>query len=237
MIGIRILLVVIGYCCGLFPTGRLMGRAHDTDLRKVGSGNTGMTNSIRALGWKAGLLVFFGDFIKTVAPMMIVWAVFHGAHPDIVWLLMLYTGVGSILGHNFPFYQKFKGGKGVVCSIGTIIFFDWRLAPICTALFFIAALPTQYVSLGSLSILAGFLVQTIVFGQLGLLHVATEHLLEVYLLAAAMTGLGFFMHRENLKRVANGTESKFRQGRHRNDPPAEEAEHAKQENAGEERDG
>ncbi len=221
MIASRIISILLGYACGLFPTGRLVGRANETDLRKEGSGNTGMTNSVRVLGWKAGLIVFFGDFFKTVIPIMIVWAVYHNRYPEIVWLTMLYAGLGAILGHNFPFYAKFKGGKGVACSCAAISFFDWRMAPICAALFFIAAIPTQYVSLGSLGILVGFFVQTIVFGQVGILRVAAPFLLETYILAGVMMGLAFFKHRENIQRIANGTERKFREGRHRHDAPDE----------------
>ncbi len=209
MILSRIISIILGYVCGLFPTGSLIGRTHEKDITQEGSGNTGMTNSIRVLGWRAGILVFVGDFIKTTIPIVVIWLIYRNIYPDFVKLLMLYAGVGAILGHNFPFYAKFKGGKGIVCSIATIILFDWRIAPICTALFFATVIPTYYMSVGSLSILAGFFVQTIVFGQLGILHIASQYLVETYILAGIMTAVGFFMHRENLQRLANGTERKF----------------------------
>lgn len=209
MILSRVIGLVLGYIFGLFPTGMLVGKAHQTDLKKEGSGNTGMTNSIRVLGWKAGVIVFLGDFFKAVVPMIIVLAVFRNREPDAVKLLMLYAGTGAVLGHNFPFYAKFQGGKGIACSIGTIIAFDWRMAPICAALFFLTVVPTGFMSLGSLGILSGFFVQTIVFGQLGLLHVNASLLPELYVLAAILTALAFLRHRENLKRLASGTENKF----------------------------
>ncbi len=212
MILSRIISIVIGYICGLFPTGRLVGRSHETDLSKEGSGNTGMTNSIRVLGWKAGIIVFIGDFVKTVIPMLVIWLIYRNRAPELVHLLMLYAGVGAILGHNFPFYSKFKGGKGIVCSCATIIFFDWRLSFICAALFFGTVIPTGFMSIGSLGILSGFFVQVIVFGQLGLLHVGAQYLAEVYIVAAIMTAVGFFMHRENIRRLATGTERKFNSG-------------------------
>ncbi len=209
MILSRIISIVIGYICGLFPTGRLVGRSHDTDLRKEGSGNTGMTNSVRVLGWRAGIIVFIGDFVKTVLPMVVIWLIYRNVYPELVKLLMLYAGIGAILGHNFPIYAKFKGGKGVVCSCATIILFDWRMAWICAAAFFATVIPTGYMSIGSLCIFSGFFVQTIVFGQLGVLHVGAQFLLETYIVVAFMTALGFWQHRENIKRLATGTEHKF----------------------------
>ncbi len=209
MILSRVISIILGYVCGLFPSGILVGRAHQTDLTKEGSGNTGMTNSVRVLGWRAGAVVFLCDLLKTVVPVMVIWAIYHNRYPGFVWVLMLYAGLGAILGHNFPFYRKFKGGKGVACSCVAIGFFDWRLAPICAAMFFILELPTGYVSLGSLGILSAFFVQTIVFGQLGILHGGAPFLAEIYILAAILTGVGFFMHRENIRSMINGTERKF----------------------------
>ncbi len=209
----RIISIVIGYICGLFPSGRLVGRANETDLSKEGSGNTGMTNSIRVLGWRSGVIVFAGDFFKCMIPIIVIWLIYRHIYPDMVKLLMLYTGVGAILGHDFPVYAKFKGGKGIASSCAAIIGFDWRMAPICAALFFVTVIPTGFMSIGSLGILSAFVVQTVVFGQLGLIHVAAHFLPEIYILSAVMAGVGFWQHRENLKRLANGTENKFNQGK------------------------
>lgn len=209
MILSRVIGLVLGYVFGLFPTGILMGKAHNTDLKKEGSGNTGMTNSIRVLGWRAGVIVFLGDFFKAVVPVIIIWAVYRNVYPDAVKLLMLYSGTGAVLGHNFPIYAKFKGGKGIACSIGTIIAFDWRMAPICAALFFLTVLPTGFMSLGSLGIIIGFFVQMIVFGQIGLLNLGAQFLPELYVLAAFLTALAFIQHRGNLRRLAAGTENRF----------------------------
>ncbi|MCC8081832.1 MAG: glycerol-3-phosphate 1-O-acyltransferase PlsY [Lachnospiraceae bacterium] len=205
----RVIGLVLGYVFGLFPTGVLMGKAHKTDLKKEGSGNTGMTNSIRVLGWKAGVIVFAGDFFKAVIAMVIIWAVYRNVYPEAVKLLMLYAGMGAVLGHNYPVYARFKGGKGIACSIGTIIAFDWRMAPICAVLFFLTVVPTGFMSLGSLGIVSGFFVQTIVFGQLGFLKVGAQFLPELYVIAAILTALAFIQHRGNLKRLATGTENKF----------------------------
>ncbi len=213
MIVARIIGLILGYLCGLFPSGRIIGKLYKKDLRKEGSGNTGMTNSIRVLGWSAGVIVFFGDCFKTVAPMAILWAVYHGTYPDAVKMLELYAGIGAVLGHNFPVYAKFKGGKGIASTVGVIFSFHWTMCFICAAMFFVSVIPTGFMSLGSLAILTGFFLQTVIFGQLGLLHVGAQYLPELYVLVGFLTVLAFVRHRENLKRLAAGEENKFRPGK------------------------
>lgn len=212
MITSRVIALVLGYVFGLFPTGKLVGKAYHTDLTKEGSGNTGMTNSIRVLGWKAGIIVFFGDCLKAVFAMVIIWLLYRNTYPDAVKLLELYAGFGVVLGHDYPFYAKFKGGKGIACSVGIVFANDWRMVPICAILFFLAVVPTSFMSLGSLAILSGLFVQTIVFGQLGFLKVGAQFLVEMYVVTGVLTGLAFFQHRGNLKRLVSGTENRFQPG-------------------------
>ena len=205
----RILALILGYVFGLFPTGRIIGKKNNTDLRKEGSGNTGMTNSIRVLGWKAGITVFFGDCLKCVAAMTVLWLLYRNTYPEAVKLLELYAGLGAVLGHNFPVYAKFKGGKGIACSVGIVFAFDWRMVPLCAVLFFVAVVPTSFMSLGSLAIVTAFLMQVIVFGLVGLLKVSASYFVETCIVSAIVTGLAYWRHRENLKRLASGTENKF----------------------------
>ena len=112
--------------------------------------------------------------------------------------------------------MKFKGGKGIASSVGIVFAFDWRMVPICAVLFFSSVVPTGFMSLGSLGILSGFFVQTIVFGQLGLLKMATQFLPETYVLAGILTTLAFWQHRANIKRLVTGTENKFRPAKKEN---------------------
>ncbi len=210
MVVFRIISILVGYLFGLFPTGVLYGKIHNVDIRSKGSGNSGTTNSLRVLGWKAGVVVFLGDCLKAVVAMVIVWAVARNRYPDAVKLLELYAGFGAVLGHNYPFYMKFKGGKGIASSIGIVFAFDWRMVPICAILFFSSVVPTGFMSLGSLGIMSGFLVQTIVFGQMGWLKVAAQFLPETYVIVAILTALAFWQHRTNIQRLATGTENKFR---------------------------
>ena len=117
----RVISVGIGYLCGMFLSGFLYGKKENVDLRKVGSGNVGTTNTMRNLGVKAGILTLIGDVCKVFMAMVIVWLIFRNRYPDSVKVLELYAGVGCILGHDFPAYMKFKGGKGIACS-------DWLLS-------------------------------------------------------------------------------------------------------------
>ena len=106
----RLICVAIGYAFGLIQSGYLYGRINHIDIRQHGSGNAGSTNVLRVMGTKAGAVVFLGDFFKAVAAICLVRVLFASGS-DSVDLLALYAGLGVTLGHNFPFYLRFKGGK------------------------------------------------------------------------------------------------------------------------------
>lgn len=107
----RLICLVIGYVFGLFQTAYFYGKAHGIDIREHGSGNSGTTNALRVLGTKAGLIVFAGDCLKCMIAVWIVRLTFGQSHPETLYLLCLYAGMGAILGHNYPFYMNFKGEK------------------------------------------------------------------------------------------------------------------------------
>lgn len=115
---IRIVCLAIGYCFGLFQTAFIYGKMHGIDIREKGSGNAGTTNALRVLGKKAGLIVFLGDALKAVFAMVLVHFLFENSHPEMGALLRIYAGAGVVLGHNFPFYMGFKGGKGIAATGG-----------------------------------------------------------------------------------------------------------------------
>ena len=115
----RIICLVIGYACGLLQSGYLVGKMHHIDIRKAGSGNSGSTNALRVMGLKAGLMTFAGDVLKCFAAVLIVRAIYHGS--NILPLLMMYAGAGVTLGHNFPFYMNFKGGKGIAVMAALVV--------------------------------------------------------------------------------------------------------------------
>lgn len=205
----RMLCLVIGYAFGLFQTAYFYGKAHGIDIRQHGSGNAGTTNALRVLGTKAGLIVFAGDCLKCMLAIFITKLLFGASHPQIVYLLALYTGTGVILGHNYPFYMHFKGGKGIAATAGLVLSFHPYFIPLGVVLFFGAFLLTHYVSLGSLLVYAGFMIQMVVCGQMGLFEGMTRmQLIEMYIITAFLTAMAYWKHRANILRLCRGEERK-----------------------------
>ena len=209
MIIARIVAVAIGYAIGLFQTGYLYGKSHGIDIREHGSGNSGTTNTLRPLGWKAGAITFIGDVAKAIVAVVIVHFLFR--EMEGLKVIELYAGFGAVLGHNFPFYLKFKGGKGIASTSGMILAVCPQAAPLCLILFIAIVLATRYVSLGSIIMVIAFVVQTITYNHLGWLGVESGYMLEFDILAACFTALAIWQHRANIKRLINGTENKFGQ--------------------------
>jgi glycerol-3-phosphate acyltransferase PlsY len=205
----RLICLAIGYACGLFQTSYIIGKFHHTDIREHGSGNAGTTNALRTFGKKAGALTLLGDCLKCVVAILIARLLFRGGYGDILPLLSLYAAAGCILGHNFPFYLNFKGGKGIAASVGLILAFDWRIFLICFVVFFALFFTTHYVSLGSLSCYTVALISMILFGQAGSYGMDRGHTLELYVVMAALTVLAFYRHRANVTRLLKGTENKI----------------------------
>jgi glycerol-3-phosphate acyltransferase PlsY len=205
----RIICLVIGYLFGLFQTAYFYGKMKGIDIRQHGSGNAGTTNTLRVLGTKAGLIVFAGDVLKCIFAVVICTLLFGKSHPDMVYLLKMYAAAGAILGHNFPFYLNFKGGKGIAATAGLILSFHPTFLPVGVIMFFGAFLLTHYVSLGSLLVYAAFIIQIVVSGQLGLFEGMTQaELIEMYMIALFLTIMAYYKHWENIKRLIKGEERK-----------------------------
>lgn len=204
---LRIICLAIGYVFGLFQTGYLYGKLHRIDIRNYGSGNAGTTNALRVMGKKAGLIVFLGDFFKTVFACLLVRGLFAG-NPSLD-MYVLYAGLGVILGHNFPCYLHFKGGKGIASTAGILVSMDWRITLVCAVIFLAAVIITRYVSLGSILVVSAFLVQIILYGLKGSYQVADKDLCEFFGVAAFLTAMAIWRHRANIVRLLNGTENKL----------------------------
>ncbi len=204
----RIICIAIGYVFGLFQTAFIYGKLHGIDIRQHGSGNAGTTNTLRVLGTKAGLIVLLGDILKCIFAIVICGIVFDASHPDEIYLLKLYAAAGAILGHNFPFYLNFKGGKGIAATAGLILSFHPAFIPMGVILFFGAFFITHYVSLGSLLVYAGLMIEMVVAGQMGLFGSSQAVLIEMYIITALLTILAYYKHRENIKRLIRGEERK-----------------------------
>ncbi len=202
----RLICLVIGYVFGLFQTGYIYGRLHGIDIRNYGSGNAGTTNMLRTLGTGAGAVTLLGDAFKCVIAVMVTRMIFRSTQGDILPLLGLYTAAGVILGHNFPFYLHFRGGKGIAATAGLILSMDPIMTLIALAVFVATLFLTHYVSLGSLLVYICFMAELLVFGQSGAFAMEQRYLNEMYILGGFLMLLAFWMHRQNIKRLLHGEE-------------------------------
>ena len=210
----RIICVCIGYAFGLLQTGYIYGKIHHVDIRKQGSGNAGTTNALRTLGWKAGVVTLLGDAFKCVFAVVAVHLIYKSSHAQILPLLSMYAGMGAVLWHNYPFYMKFKGGKGIAATAGLLLSTTTPvMVLICLAAFVGLVAATRYVSVGSLVVVVIYLLEIIYQGQTGVYKMADHYLYEMYGIAAFLMILAFFKHRENIKRLLRGTENKISVGK------------------------
>jgi glycerol-3-phosphate acyltransferase PlsY len=198
---------VIGSVNGAIITSKYF---YKKDIRKFGSGNAGLTNFYRVFGKGGAIAVVLIDVVKTVAPVLIggfLFSRFLNADYFIdvgFFNLSLFgselAGFFVMLGHSYPLYYGFKGGKGVM-AMGTILFFvDWRIALFGWGAFILVTLLTRYVSLGSIIGVTAYPVSQALMGLGG-----TWELIVAILSAALL----IFRHKENIKRLIKGKESKF----------------------------
>jgi glycerol-3-phosphate acyltransferase PlsY len=196
---IRLACLLIGYLIGCIQTAYLTGKIKaNIDIRNFGSGNAGTTNIARELGFKTGVFVFVVDVLKAVLAFVLCRQIFAFSGIDQL-VLGFYAGAGVILGHNFPVFFGFKGGKGIACSLGVILCVDWRAALIIYAVGVTVILLKRYISLGSIVMLVLFPISTFLWGK------GTESII----LASLFSALAIFQHRGNIKRLFNGTERKI----------------------------
>jgi len=191
--------LIVAYLLGSIPFGLLIARSKGVDLRKEGSGNIGATNVARILGKKSGLIVLLLDMAKGFVPVMAVRLFWHGELPtDHVAAI---TGLFAVVGHCFPIFLKFKGGKGVATAVGVFL----ALSPLALAVaavgFVVTVWLTRYVSLGSMvaALMMPFAMNLFYKGNQAYIFVA-------WVIAAII----WWQHRENVKRLVKGKESRFK---------------------------
>lgn len=209
---VRLACVLIGYVFGLFQTGYLYGRIKGIDIREHGSGNAGATNALRTLGKKAGAITFFGDCFKCVFAVVTVRLLFAGyGEPgeNMGVLLGMYASMGVILGHNFPFYLNFKGGKGIAATAGLYVSLDPILMLIGATSFVVAVAVTKYVSVGSILVVIELLAGVLIYGFLGKWGLTQPHLYELYGITVFLTLLALYRHKKNIKGLLHGTERRL----------------------------
>ena len=150
----------------------------------------------------------FGRFLKNSDPLYAVRFVFKD-QPDYAYVYMLYIGLGVILGHNYPFYLHFKGGKGIAATAGIIFSIDWRLTVLCLAVFVLIVAVTRYVSLGSLVVSVILLAWNIYMGRCGAYSLSAISSIEYSAVTAVIAAMAFWRHRANIVRLIHGNENKI----------------------------
>jgi len=213
--------VIGAYLLGSIPFGLLIAKAHGKDLRSIGSGNIGATNVSRALGRKWAYFCFVLDVLKGVVPMLVTLSLARGSSTPsqtekviLLWL-WLAVGCGAILGHIFPIYVKFRGGKGVATSFGVALGL-WPYYTICAffaiAIWVVVVLIWRYVSLASIA-------ASVIFPIVLILAIVLKpgwdfvSLWPLLIAATAIPLMVIVRHRENIKRLLAGTESKILKGK------------------------
>ena len=208
---LRIAALAIGYLFGTFQTGYIYGKLKGVDIRNYGSGNTGATNSLRTFGWKGGVITFVGDCIKAILAIVVVKLLLGESFEENIQILELYAGMGAVLGHNFPFYLKFKGGKGIACTLAVAFAVCPGTVPVCLTVFFLCLALSRYVSLGSILMVLLFMIQVFVFNFYGVLGMTGNEIIEFNILAVIFCAMAIIRHRANIVRLINGTENKIGQ--------------------------
>ncbi|MCD8036105.1 MAG: glycerol-3-phosphate acyltransferase [Clostridiales bacterium] len=190
----RLVCIAIGYCFGLIQASYFAGKINHVDISTKGSGNLGTTNSVRVLGIKQGLVIFFCDALKASAAFYICYFLFR----ENAVVAGFYGGAGAILGHDFPFYHKFKGGKGIAAMLGMMLG-AFPFPALIVYIIAAAVLMSGYVSVTSLTLSALIPISLYIW----------NYPPEAVAVTAALAVLAFFQHRSNIKRLINGTESRF----------------------------
>lgn len=214
----KIVILLVGYMFGLIQTGYFYAKIMHVDLRSKGSGNTGTTNTLRVMGKKAGAIVFLGDFLKAFIPCMVMKYVIAKHLPDGEFDAMIYTfyiGLGVILGHNFPFFLKFKGGKGIACTGAVAIALDGWLSLFGYGAFALLVFLTGYVSFASLYSVSQTFILIIIHNYVWSYGLTSHGKVELVVLCVITMMLAFYQHRKNIARLMNGTENKFNTRKHK----------------------
>lgn len=198
--------VILAYLLGSLPTAVWLGQGYyGIDIRNYGSGNAGATNTFRVLGKKAGMVVMILDMFKgwtATSLATILWFLEFVPEGDLV-IYKLIFGVVAVIGHIFPVYEKFKGGKGVATLLGMVLSIHLPAALLCILIFFLVLILSKYVSLGSM-------IAALSFPLLLLIPRFNPEEPALIIFGFAMFAVVVLTHQKNIKRILSGEESKTR---------------------------
>ncbi len=197
-----IICLIVGYLFGCISFGYFVGKFYHTDIRTMGSGNAGTTNVLRNFGVLPAIITFVGDLVKAILPILCIRFLFDTQTND--YLLCLYCGLGVVLGHNYPFYLGFKGGKGIAVTAAVVMSAAHPvMIPIGIVIFVAVVALTRYVSLGSLFVAWYIPANTLAF------HNGDKEFVHMMVISLLFTAFAYFQHRENIVRLAHGNENKL----------------------------
>lgn len=202
-----ILLLLLSYVTGSFPTAILAGKLHSIDIREHGSGNAGGTNVYRVLGWKPALIVAGVDVFKGWLPAAWYALSFFQNQPIAdSGVVQILCGFAAVLGHTYTVFGGFKGGKGVGTLAGVLLALFPLAFPLCLVVFALTLMTTGYVSLGSILASASLPIFLLVLPKFTSAEAAPLSLLIFSLLIPWFI---IFTHRSNISRLRDGTENRF----------------------------
>ena len=185
-----LLIVLIGYLIGCSNLAYYIARAKGFDIQKTGTGNPGASNAMMLLGWKFGILVALHDIGKAALAVWLCSKLFPSLS-----LCRELAGAACILGHLFPFYLRFRGGKGFASTIGTILMLNWRVALCILAVMVVLVLITDYIVVGTVTTVVAYPAYC----------AATHHFFAAVILTVVALII-LYKHRENFVRILRGTE-------------------------------
>lgn len=189
-----ILTLVISYLLGTISGSYIIGNIFlNKDIRKYGSGNAGTTNAMRVLGKKAGVLTFLIDFLKGAVVTLLVKK-FFGYYFVPLGIL------GAVIGHDFPFYMNFKGGKGVATTLGALALYNFPLTLICYIVWLLGTIITKMVSVGSILFFVSIIIVYSFMSDLSIYNIILIDIVSI---------IGIIRHKENIKRIISGNENKI----------------------------
>lgn len=189
-----ILTLIISYFLGTISGSYIIGNIFlNKDIRKYGSGNAGTTNAMRVLGKKAGVLTFLIDFLKGAIVTILIRKLFGY---NFVPLGIL----AAVIGHDFPFYMNFKGGKGVATTLGALALFNFPLTLICYIVWLLATIISKMVSVGSILFFGSIIIVYSFMSDLSIYNIILINIISI---------IGIIRHKENIKRIMSGNENKI----------------------------
>ncbi len=193
---------ILGYLIGCFQTSFILGKLFKhIDIRKYGSGNAGSTNAFRVMGAKYGILTFIGDAGKSILAYSLSM---YFTNNDVITSFIV--GFFVVIGHDWPIFLKFKGGKGIASTIGLIFAYDYRVGLVLLIIAIIIGYIFKYVSVSSMILTALFPIALLILKE-DMILVAIATIL--FLIAV-------YRHRSNIKRILNGKEPKIKVGSNKN---------------------